>query len=182
MPLKYYLCLSLRNGPMRILTFSILLFVSTLSLSGQKTIEGILKAFNEESVPYIYVEEITNLAHYVLLDTRAPEEFAVSHLKGASWVGYAHFEASAVLKKVAEKDAPIVVYCSIGARSEEIGEKLVALGYTNVKNLYGGIFEWKNKGNAVFDPQGEETKKVHAFDKEWGKLLKKGKKVYSSEQ
>ncbi len=166
---------------MRGLLFSIVLATSTLSLFGQTTIAETLKQFNDESVPYTYVEELTNLDAFVLLDTRAKEEFEVSHLKNAIWVGYERFEADTVLTKVAKKDAPIVVYCSIGARSEEIGEKLQALGYTNVKNLYGGIFEWKNKGHSVFDPEGEETKKVHAFDREWGKLLKKGKKVYSNE-
>ncbi len=166
---------------MRVSSLIFFLFVSTLSLCGQKTIAETLSQFNDESVPYTYVEEIKNLDRYLLLDTRAWEEFEVSHLKDAIWVGYERFEAATVLTKIKEKDAPIVVYCSIGARSEEIGEKLLALGYTNVKNLYGGIFEWKNKGHSVFDQQGEETKKVHAFDKEWGKLLKKGKKVYSNE-
>ena len=40
----------------------------------------------------------------------------------------------------------IIVYCSIGVRSEDIGEKLKELGYTKILNLYGGIFDWKNKG------------------------------------
>ena len=51
-------------------------------------------------------------------------------------------------------------------------------GYSNVKNLYGGIFEWKNEGHPVYDSEGKETEKVHAFSKHWGKLLKEGKKVY----
>jgi len=71
-----------------------------------------------------------------------------------------------------------VVYCSIGVRSEDIGEKLMDAGYNNVTNLYGGIFEWKNKGNQVYDTLGNETERVHAFNKHWGKLLSKGEKVY----
>ncbi|MEN8818965.1 MAG: rhodanese-like domain-containing protein, partial [Polaribacter sp.] len=51
-------------------------------------------------------------------------------------------------------------------------------GYTNVLNLYGGIFEWKNKGNLVFDSNGNATEKIHVFSKEWSKWLLKGKKVY----
>ena len=42
------------------------------------------------------------------------------------------------------KKTPTIVYCTIGARSETIGEKLKKNGFTNVYNLYGGIFEWKN--------------------------------------
>ena len=44
--------------------------------------------------------------------------------------------------------------------------------------MYGGIFEWKNKGFKVFDSEEKETENVHAFSKEWSKWLKKGVKVY----
>ena len=72
----------------------------------------------------------------------------------------------------------IVVYCSLGIRSEKISEKLKAEGYSNVRNLYGGIFEWKNKGFEVFDSEGKETEKVHAYSKSWSKWLKNGEKIY----
>lgn len=73
-----------------------------------------------------------------------------------------------------------MVYCSIGVRSEQIGEQLKQVGYSNIKNLYGGIFEWKNTGNTVVDSLDNPTEKVHAFTKTWGKLLRKGNKVYAS--
>ena len=77
------------------------------------------------------------------------------------------------------KDASIVIYCSVGVRSEKIGEKLIAAGYTNVKNLYGSIFEWVNEGNAVYNMNGKATNRVHAYSKTWGIWLKKGVKVYN---
>ena len=155
-----------------------LFFIGTSSVLGQKDIGDTLKKWNNESVPYVHVEKRATIENSILLDTRAKHEFDVSHLKNALWVGHEAFRSGAVLMKIADKNAPIVVYCSIGVRSEDIGEKLMAMGYTNVTNLYGGIFEWKNKGNAVFDAEGNETEKVHAFDKVWGKLLTKGEKVY----
>ena len=51
-------------------------------------------------------------------------------------------------------------------------------GYTNVYNLYGGIFEWKNANFKVVDTLGNNTEKVHTFNKTWSKWLQKGKKVY----
>ena len=42
------------------------------------------------------------------------------------------------------RESTIVVYCSVGYRSEKIAEELDKLGFTNVSNLYGGIFEWIN--------------------------------------
>jgi len=114
----------------------------------------------------------------LLLDTRKKEEYEVSHLKNAIWVGYKEFDEDLVRSQIPDKEAPILVYCSIGVRSENIGEKLMDMGYLNVKNLYGGIFDWKNKDNPVYKSNNQETDSVHAFSKHWGKLLTKGIKVY----
>jgi len=152
--------------------------VFPLGVFSQNKLDKTLKKFNKESVPYIQVEELKEIQKPLLLDTRQKEEFTVSHLKNAIWVGYKEFELDSVTPKIGSKDREIVVYCSIGVRSENIGDKLVKAGYINVKNLYGGIFEWKNNGYPVYDSEGNETENVHAFNKHWGKLLKNGKKVY----
>jgi hypothetical protein len=44
--------------------------------------------------------------------------------------------------------------------------------------LYGGIFEWKNNDFPVFNSEGKETDKIHAFSKEWSKYLYNGIKIY----
>lgn len=111
----------------------------------------------------------------VLLDTRTPEEYKVSHLAGARFVPYKKFDAAMV--KDVPKDSPIVVYCSVGYRSERIGEQLQKAGYKNVQNLYGGIFEWVNQGYPVYNKVGQ-TSQVHAYSKAWGVWLQKGDKVY----
>jgi 3-mercaptopyruvate sulfurtransferase SseA len=72
----------------------------------------------------------------------------------------------------------IVVYCSLGVRSEDIAEQLKKEGYTNVYNLFGGIFEWKNSNHKVYDNKEEPTENVHAFSKKWSKWLLKGNKIY----
>lgn len=161
--------------------FVLFLFFSTEGYS-QKKLDRTLKKFNNESVPYVHVEELADLENAVLLDAREKEEYEVSHLKNAIWVGHKTFEIDSLLNTVPGKESEIVVYCSIGVRSENIGEKLIKAGYTNVRNLYGGIFEWKNKGFPVFDTTKQETEKVHAFSKHWGKLLTKGEKVYTAEK
>lgn len=135
-----------------------------------KTIERWLS----HSVPVIGVEELQgNTEDYIMLDCREIEEYQVSHLPGAQYLGYKKFEESQMVN--IPKDAKIVVYCSIGYRSEKIGEKLKKLGYTDVHNLYGSIFEWVNKGNEVVTPEGEATNKVHGFNKNWSKWIEEGK-------
>jgi len=167
---------------MRFISIFVLLLILSPDAFSQKKLDKTLKKFNKESVPYVYVQELAGQENTVLLDARESEEFEVSHLKSAIWVGHKTFEIDSLLTIVPEKDSEIVVYCSIGVRSENIGEKLMKAGYTNVKNLYGGIFEWKNKGFPVFDAEKKETEKVHAFSKHWGKLLTKGEKVYGVEE
>lgn len=154
----------------------------TTTVFGQKKLERTLKQLNAESVPYIYVNELNQTTTPIFLDTRKQEEYVVSHLKNAIWVGYKTFDKDSVIAKITDKNAPIVVYCSIGVRSEDIGEKLLKAGYTDVKNLYGGIFEWKNQGNSVYNKNTIETDSVHTFNKQWGKLLHTGVKVYDTKK
>ncbi|MBN8681557.1 MAG: rhodanese-like domain-containing protein [Chitinophagales bacterium] len=139
-----------------------------------------LRKLLSHSVPEIQVEDLMRdssaAAGILFLDAREPKEFQVSHLNGALPVGYDHFKLSNLPDTLA-KDQRIVVYCSVGYRSEKVAEKLIAAGFTNVQNLYGGIFEWVNRGNTVYDAQGA-TPRVHAFDRTWGVWLRKGKKIY----
>ncbi len=127
------------------------------------------------SVPYVTVDELKALDGACLLDTRELEEYEVSHIPNAEYIGYNTFDESA-LENI-PKEQTIVVYCSVGYRSEKIGERLKKMGYKNVYNLYGSIFEWVNEGNEVIDKDGTTTK-VHTYNKQWSKWLEKGEKVY----
>lgn len=155
------------------------LFISSIAFS-QKSIKEVLKEYNTESVPYISIKRASALNSQTsyLLDARELREFKVSHLKNAIHVGYDEFDLTETIKKITDKKAIIVVYCTLGVRSEDIAEKLKKVGYLNVFNLFGGIVEWKNEGYPVIDSQGKETERVHVVNKNWGKWLKKGKKVY----
>lgn len=166
---------------MRFLFTIAVILTIIFSATAQKKLERTLKLLNSESVPYIYVNELQSAEDIIILDTRKRSEYEVSHLKDAIWVGYKGFEKDSFSSKYSDKDTPIVVYCSIGVRSEDIGEKLQKAGFTNVKNLYGGIFEWKNQGNTVYK-NNMETDSVHTFNKQWGKLLNAGIKVYDTEK
>ena len=161
----------------KILVF--LFFPLAVSCLGQQSMESVLKLHNKGSVPYIQAAKLANENGFTLLDARESEEFGVSHLENAEWIGYDDFDIEKFALQFPDKNASFVVYCSIGVRSEDIGEQLQKAGYTNVQNLYGGIFEWKNKAYPVVDSTNKKTEKVHAYSKYWGRLLTNAEKVYS---
>ena len=161
------------------LFFACLLCLLSLTACGQQRFEKMLDGMYAGTVPLIKPEALLALqdsSKVHLLDTRAPEEFAVSHLQGAKFVDYDAFDPAAVAHL--PKDEPVVVYCSVGYRSERIGEKLQEMGFSQVFNLYGGIFYWKNKDHAVMNEHNVETDSVHTYNRLWGRWLEKGVKVY----
>lgn len=140
------------------------------------TYNVLLKKMLNHKVPEISVDSLSKIvSNVVLLDAREPDEYKVSHLANATYVGYNNFNMDSL--KIIDKKTPIVVYCSIGYRSGKITEKLMENGFVNVQNLYGGIFEWKNNNKTLVDDNGI-TNDVHPYSKTWGVWLKKGNKVY----
>lgn len=156
----------------------IVLFMSSSTAQVKsKSFNFVLKTMLSDDVPKITVSEAAKESNnYLFFDAREEEEFAVSHLPNAHFAGYKNFDLSRF--RDIPKDKPIVVYCAIGKRSENITKELKKAGYTNVKNLYGGIFEWVNQGNVVYDKQNKQTLNVHAYSRLWGRFLDKGNKVY----
>jgi rhodanese-related sulfurtransferase len=112
------------------------------------------------------LKQLINEGEIVLLDAREKSEYDVSHLPNALWVGYDTFKIKSVQNLDREK--PVVVYCSIGKRSEDIGMKLKEAGFTKVYNHYGGIFDWTNKGFKVVNNSNESVTCVHPYDTFWG--------------
>ncbi|SEL62987.1 Rhodanese-related sulfurtransferase [Aquimarina amphilecti] len=164
---------------MKTTILAFIFITSPFLVVSQDSLKELLDKYNNESIPYISVKELSTIYDKViLLDAREIVEYETSHLEGAIHVGYHHFDIDVISDQSISKESKIVVYCSLGIRSEDISEKLKKAGYNDISNLYGGIFEWKNENHKVINTKGEETNKVHAFSKQWGEWLHKGKKVY----
>ncbi len=129
-----------------------------------------IERYISHSVEVISVDELSEtIDNYTLLDAREIEEFQTSRIPGASYFGYDNPDYS-ILDKI-DKEQPIVLYCSIGYRSEKMGEELQKRGFTNVKNLYGSIFEWANKEYPLVDSKNENTTKIHTYNSRWAKWV-----------
>ncbi len=137
---------------------------------------AMLEEYYDHSVPLIKPVELNRrlaLGEEIhLLDAREGREYKVSCIEGAIHIGFLFYNKGRV--EELNKEIPVVVYCTIGARSETIGEKLQKGGFTNVYNLYGGIIHWKNSGYPVYQ-NGKPTESIHVYSKKWGKWLIKGK-------
>lgn len=157
----------------------LLCFFVTCGYSQTKNPEfaTMLDSIYDAKVSQISVEDFLKLnrTETYVLDTREEEEFAVSHLKNARNVGYFWFDMRTIYD--IPMDASIVVYCTMGNRSEKIAEKLVRAGYHHVYNLYGGIFEWINMGQPVYKSNGVQTSEIHTHTKDWARWVDKGTKV-----
>jgi len=77
---------------------------------------------------------------YVILDVRTHDEYMEGHIPGAVLIPDYDIEARAE-SELQNKDQLILVYCRSGRRSKLAAEKLVELGYTNIKE-FGGIIDW----------------------------------------
>ena len=151
-----------------------------LSACKEKTYHSQLALLYNNSVPVISPDSLAQMLNdkdsVLLLDTRSKAEWEVSHLAGARFVDYESFDSSAWLEF--NRQTPIVVYCSIGWRSEKIGEKMQQAGFETVHNLYGGVIEWKNNGYPLVTPDGNLTEQVHTYNRYWGFYLTNGIRIH----
>ncbi len=150
------------------------------SIAQERAIGEILKKYNNQSIPYIYPKDAVLSDTILYLDAREEAEYNVSKIPGAVYVGFTEFNLGGFALLNIPKSKKIIVYCSLGVRSEKIAQRLKEAGYIYVFNLWGGIFEWINEGKIVVDNNNRATEKIHAYSKKWGKYLKRGSKVYTN--
>ena len=88
-------------------------------------------------------EKLERGEHLVLVDALAPMAYAHSHLPGAinlppEWVD------ERAPRQIPDRDVEVVVYCSSSTcdSSVEVGERLVELGYRNVRHYKEGKRDW----------------------------------------
>lgn len=168
--------LILIKNPPRFLLFVLVFWASIMVVSGQNAAYKILlNGLYDSEFPVLRPEQIKSLNNYQILDTRERDEFEISHILGARWVGYDTFKLNSILDL--DKDRPVLVYCTVGARSQDIGKKLKEAGFNHVFNLYGGIIHWSNEKKPLFQSD-LRTIKVHTYNRIWSIWLTSGEKVF----
>ena len=119
----------------------VLMLLISLSLFGLTACQdGGNNATYEQITPQQAKEIMDTEQEYIIIDARTEEEFAEGHIENAILIPEYEIKDRAE-KELPDKDALILVYCRSGRRSKIVSEKLVNLGYTNVKE-FGGIIHW----------------------------------------
>lgn len=83
----------------------------------------------------------------LILDVRSAEEFAASHVPGATNIP--HTELTAHLASVGATDQPILVYCRSGRRADIALQALRDLGYSRLFHMDGDMLAWQQNGLPV---------------------------------
>lgn len=164
---------------MRHFLLLILVFCITITATAQRILnpefDALLKKELNHNVPEMEVRKLRNEKGITLLDVRSQKEYNVSHIEGALFIDFVQFGIEDV--KTLDKKTPIVVYCSVGSRSEKVAQLLIENDFQEVHNLYGGIFEWSNQQFPLVDTKQNQTLNIHGVTKIWSKWIDHGNVV-----
>jgi rhodanese-related sulfurtransferase len=93
-------------------------------------------------------ERIQDGGDVLLIDVRTEGEYVEGHLPGAIVIPYDEFDLR--YNEILEyKGREVVLYCHVGGMGDFAGRVLLKNGFTNVKNLEGGIYGWINSGGKI---------------------------------
>ncbi len=79
---------------------------------------------------------------FLLLDVREPHEYQIAKISGSMLIPLGQLPAR--LNEL-DKNAEIVAHCKMGGRSQQAVDLLKQQGFTNVRNMTGGINAWSDK-------------------------------------
>lgn len=88
----------------------------------------------------------TDLEDLQLIDVREPHELEVASVEHFVNLPLSQFPAwSGTIQTQFDANAETIVMCHLGMRSAQMCQWLIAQGFTNVKNLTGGIDAYSRK-------------------------------------
>lgn len=124
-----------------------------------------------ERIDAFQAEKLMKESELTVLDVREENEYNISHLPGA-------IRYQDDLLDGLSPDQPILVYCTVGLRSNDLAKKLSDQGFRKVYEIKGGILSWANKGKVINDSGGQKTDTLHTYNKFFSPFLRSGKSVY----
>ena len=126
---------------------------------------------NLERVDALEAEKLLSKNSYTILDVRDENEFEVSHINGAL-----RYEEH--LLENLDPNKPLLVYCTIGVRSNRLAKSLADLGFKKIIELKDGLIGWSNAQLPMVNSSNDTTDSIHVYNQYFSTFLKKGTPVY----
>lgn len=148
-------------------TFISLLLIYNNSTSRHWIYYKIVDMIVPKKIENVVIDSSLLYQNYIVLDARTKEEYAISHIKNAIWIGDDSLAIERANFEIGKREPRYIIYCSIGYRSQLIGEQLKdSLGFS-IENLEGGIFGWNQKTLPLVDSENNQTTKIHPYSFLW---------------
>ncbi len=123
-----------------------ILVVAVAVLSGAALLITSLRGRTGAGVTPAEATRLVNQRHAVLIDVRAPEDFAKGHIPQARNIQVADLEQKTTS---ISKDKPLVVICGSGRDAAKAALTLRGKGFNEVVVLAGGMGGWHQAGLPV---------------------------------
>jgi rhodanese-related sulfurtransferase len=91
----------------------------------------------------------------LIVDVREPDEFVAERIAGVALVPISQFVTR---HQELPKDRPLLMLCAAGSRSMSATMYLLQAGWTDVRNVSGGMIGWRQAGLPILsgEPQPGE--------------------------
>ena len=150
--------------PVILIVFVVFNGCTAIYENGGEMAASVKAEINEISVDELN-EKIENMEDFFLIDIRQPAEFDKYNIPYSTLIPRGVLEFKIGNKAfweeeqwyAPEKNAEIIIYCKKGDRGILATKALSELGYSNVKNLAGGIVAWDPDFDSGSDTEQEES-------------------------
>ncbi len=154
-----------------ILSFLVLALVITSYQVYQRGYFTVLNLERIERIKSKTAQSLLSEKEFTLLDIREGYEFDVSHIKGA-----VRFDESVIDNL--DKEKPLMLYCTMGLRSNKLAKRLQKEGFKSIYELKSGLIGWSNSELPMVNSNNEVTKEVHVYNRYFKPFLRKGTPVF----
>ncbi len=114
--------------------------INQINLSNRMAYQSFTQPLAQISVEQLHQRLSESSERLQLIDVREEQEVAIAHLEGFENLPLSEFaEWSSQILTRFDPDTETLVLCHHGSRSAQMCQWLISQGFTNVKNVAGGI-------------------------------------------
>ena len=115
----------------------------------------------DPEIKTISPQEAAQRGGWIVIDVREPGELSeeLGYIEGATNISLGRILLGQGLDGQIDKAAPLLIVCRTGKRSARAAAKAVAMGFSNVHSLEGGMVAWNEAGLKVQRAKSEDRPK-----------------------